>query len=579
MKFLQCSVILLSLAPLCSIASPLEIKRAKGVILVQPKKDGGKDEVEKTLAGAGARIKAEISAIGVKILAIREENFEKISEALAKSGHFEFVEPDYLARSEMTPDDPQYAFQWHLPKIMAPQAWSVSTGSWGVPIAVIDSGVDSTHPDLVSKVLPGWSFLGNNADTSDVLGHGTVTAGTAAAATNNSTGVAGVAWSNPIVPLVVLSSSNWATYSDIASAITYAADHGVRIASISISGTSPSSTLQKAVNYAWNKGTVVFAAAGNANSSSPMYPAACDKVVAVSSTSASDSRSGFSNYGNWISLAAPGESILTPSRGGGYSYHSGTSLSTPIAAAVAALVLSVNPSLAKSGLVNLMEQNTDDLGDPGFDPYFGWGRVNAFNAVSAAMGGQPDITKPTVTMTTPPPGASVSGIIQVQGTAIDNVGVTKIELYAGNQFVSSAASSPFSLPYNTTGVANGPLTLTVKAYDAANNIGSASASVTVNNPTENPGADTQPPSVTILTPSASEVVAVNQNISVAATDNVGVTQVRLLINNTILDIGSGSSLTCRWKTNRLSAGNYVIRADVMDAQGNIGSASITVVVQ
>src|SRR6185503_14280822 len=112
--------------------------------------------------------------------------------------------------------------------------------------------------------------------------------------------------------------NNYASYSNIASAITYAADHGARIISISIAGPTASSTLQSAVDYAWNKGSVIFAAAGNSSSSAPTYPAACNNVVAISATEPTDTLSSFSNYGNWIDLSAPGNMILTTQRGGGY---------------------------------------------------------------------------------------------------------------------------------------------------------------------------------------------------------------------------------------------------------------------
>ena len=306
---------------------------------------------------------------------------------LEASGQFSFVEPDYLAVPLAVPNDPVYSQEWHLQTIQAPSAWDVTTGSTGVPIAMIDSGVDPTHPDLASKLIPGWSFLTGTADTHDVLGHGTQTAGTAAAIGNNAAGVAGVAWKNPIMPLVVLNSSDWASYSDIASAIMYAADHGVRIVNISIGGSSYSSTLQSAVDYAWNKGTVVFAAAGNYASSTPIYPAGCTNVVAVGATDSNDTLAGFSNYGTYVDLTAPGVNIVTTLSGGGYGGVSGTSFSSPITAGIAALVLSRNPSLTAQQLVTLLEQNSDDLGAAGYDQIFGWGRVNASRAVVAAGGG------------------------------------------------------------------------------------------------------------------------------------------------------------------------------------------------
>src|SRR5205085_11926954 len=147
-------------------------------------------------------------------------------------------------------------------------------------------------------------------------------------------------------------------YSDIASAITYAADHGVRIINASMAGSTASSTLQSAVDYAWSKGTVLFASAGNNSSSAPMYPAACNNVLAISATEPTDTLASFSNYGSWIKLSAPGDNILTTNDGGGYGAWWGTSFSSPIAAAVGALALSANPSLTASQLVTLLEQNS-----------------------------------------------------------------------------------------------------------------------------------------------------------------------------------------------------------------------------
>src|SRR5262249_23734620 len=175
--------------------------------------------------------------------------------------------------------------------------------------------------------------------------------------------------------------------------------------------------------------------------------------------------------------------------GGGYGSASGTSLATPIAAGVGALVLSVKPSLSASGLVTLLQQNSDDLGAPGFDTSFGWGRVNAYKAVLAAQNAPTtDTTPTTVSVSSPSPGATSVGTIQVQGTASDNVGVTKVEYYLDSVLRSSSTGAAFSFPWNTAGVANGSHTITIKAYDAAGNVGSASETDTVNNPVT---ADTQ----------------------------------------------------------------------------------------
>ena len=157
-------------------------------------------------------------------------------ESLLRTGLFDYVEFDYYARTAAVPNDPSYGSQWHLPKIQAPQAWNLTTGVEAVPVAVIDSGADPLHPDLAGKLIPGWNFLLKAARTNDTLGHGTAVAGSIASASNNGIGGAGVSWSSPVMPLVVVDEEDFAAYSAIAAAILYAADHGVRVINISIGG-------------------------------------------------------------------------------------------------------------------------------------------------------------------------------------------------------------------------------------------------------------------------------------------------------------------------------------------------------
>ncbi len=527
---------------------------------------------------AGAKVHHTINQIGVTVLEVPEPALDAVSQALQRTGKFTFVERDFVAHAGATPNDPDFVSQWHLSTIQAPSAWNITTGSASAPIAIIDSGADPTHPDLASKLLPGWNFLTGTSNTSDTGangGHGTAISGAAAAATNNFTGVAGVSWANPILPLVVLDSSDYALYSDIASAMTYAADHGARIANVSIGGPTASSTLQSAVDYAWSKGTVIFAAAMNNSGSTPYYPAATNNVVSISATEPNDTFASFSNYGNWIDLSAPGDSIVTTQLGGGYGSWWGTSLATPIAATVGALALAENPKLSAAALVTLLEQNSDDLGTPGYDIYYGWGRVNAYKAVLAAKNSVStgDTTPPTVRITAPLSGATVAGTISVQGTATDNVGVTSIELDVDGVAVATATVSPFAFSWNTAASANGSHTLTVKAYDAANNVGSVSVSVTVSNVIITSPPSTTPPVVAITKPANGSLVSHTQTISVSATDNVGVTHVSIYVDNVQLCSAAASPYTCNWNTNKYSKGSYTITATAWDSAGNVGYAT------
>ena len=554
-----------------ALGQPKAPDAVPGQLLVQTRFGADPNAVAKALSNNGASEKKQISQIRVHVLKVPEPAIDRVQQALSSTGLFTFVERDHIARTVATPNDPDFTSQWHLSKIQASSAWNMTTGLSSVTIAFADTGVYPTHEDLVSKLLPGWNFLTGNNNTADGNGHGTATAGSAAAATNNGVGVSALGWSNTVMPLVVADSTGYAYYSNIASAITYAADHGARIINISIAGTSADSTLQSAVSYAWNKGTVVFAAAGNSSSSSPNYPAACTNAVAVSATDANDNLSSYSNFGNWIDLSAPGDNILTTNNGGGYGYWAGTSFASPIAASVAALVLSVKPSLSASALVTLLEQNSDDLGAPGYDSSFGWGRVNAYRAVTAAMNVTVDTTPPVASITSPIAGATVAGTLAVLGSATDNVGVVNVEFYVDNQLMSSTASSPFSFSWSTTSVPNGTHTLMVKAYDAASNVGQASVSVNVSNVVV---VDTTPPTIAITSPAnGSTVGAKNTKITVSATDNVGVTQVCIYIDGILQATLTGAPYSYTWSTRRVSSGQHIITANAWDAAGNVGHAT------
>jgi subtilisin family serine protease len=348
-------------------------------------RDGSDPAVrDRVLKLHGATVRRQVPELGFTVIDVAEESSEAVLASLTRSGLFSYVERDAYAHTAAVPNDPSYGSQWHLPKIQGPEAWSLTTGSSSIVVAIIDSGVNAAHPDLAPKLLPGWNFVKNNANAADVLGHGTAVAGTAAPVSNNRIGVAGVNWASRLLPVAVVDENDFAAYSNIAAGIQYAADRGARVINISIGGPASSVTLQNAVDYAWKKGAVLFASAMNDGAATPNYPAACARVVAVSATDSNDRLASFSNYGNWITLAAPGTNILTTT-GGGYGYWSGTSFASPIAAGVAALCLAVNPALTNADVVAMLEKTADDIGPPGRDDSFGWGRVNAFRAVSAAL--------------------------------------------------------------------------------------------------------------------------------------------------------------------------------------------------
>jgi thermitase len=282
------------------------------------------------------------------------------------------------------PNDPYYGSQWGLTRVRAPEAWALSTGQ-GVLIAVLDTGTDYTHPDLSGKVRTDIDrdFVNNDDDAMDNNGHGTHVSGIAAAATNNSRGVAGMGWDASILPLKVLDSGGNGRTDQLISAIYYAADHGARVINMSLGGPySCLSDLQAAVDYAYSRGVLLVAAAGNWPyiAQSP-FPANCAHVLGVAATTSSDSRAWFSNYGDHVSVAAPGEDIYSTLRYGGYGDMDGTSMATPFVAGLAALVYARFPTYTPGQAASAILDNAQDLGSTGWDPDYGCGRIDAFRAL------------------------------------------------------------------------------------------------------------------------------------------------------------------------------------------------------
>jgi thermitase len=543
-------------------------------LLVQHRIGTDNGSVQRLFRTHGAAAQSYHDALRVSVLRVDPAKRDEIQKSLEDSGLFDFVEPDYLAQVSTTPTDPLYSSQWHLPKIQADSAWSITTGSTGVTIAMIDSGVDTTHPDLASKIVGGWNFLTNSSTIVDTMGHGTQTAGTAAAIGNNGVGVSGVVWQNPIMPLVVVDSTGNASYSNIASAITYAANHGARIVNISIGGSSASSTLQSAVTYAWNLGTVVFASSGNGGINAPYYPAGCQYAVAVGATDSNDQWVSFSNYGNFLSLVAPGINIYTTTAGGGYGANSGTSFSSPIAAGVGALVLSQSPSMSASSLVSTLEKTADDLGAPGFDQYYGWGRVNAYRALTSSISLPPP--PPAVSISSPTSGSMVQGTVSTAGTASAPAGISQIQFLVDGNLASTSSVTPFAFPWNSSTSSNGTHNLTVKVVDSSNNVASSSVSVSVNNLVVK---DTTPPTVYIQSPLNGTRITERGNFTITAnaSDNVRVTQVAIYMDGVLDYTGSVAPYSVQINANKLASGNHTIYTRAWDAAGNVGtSATVTV---
>lgn len=283
------------------------------------------------------------------------------------------------------PNDALYSeYQWNLPTIQTERGWSMERGSNEVLVAVLDTGVQADHPDLKGQLAAGTNIVDKEAAPDDDVGHGTHVSGIIAAAVNNGEGVAGLSWYNKVMPVKVLDNSGAGTTYSVAEGIIWATDHGAKVINMSLGNYASAEFLHDAIRYAYDHDVVLIAASGNDNTNRPGYPAAYPEVFAVAATDYDGSKASFSNYGDYIDVAAPGASIASTYPGSQYAALSGTSMASPHVAALAALIRSKNPELTNEQVMQLMRDTSTDLGTPGKDDYFGYGQIDVVKALEAA---------------------------------------------------------------------------------------------------------------------------------------------------------------------------------------------------
>ncbi len=325
----------------------------------------------------GARLERDIEHLSAQVVYMPE------GRAAALSNIVESIEPDYIVTVDQTPNDPYYPQEWGMLKVQASQAWDVTQGNSAVRIAILDTGIDRTHPDLAAKIVSGQNFS-ISTNPGDVFGHGTHVAGIAAAIANNGVGVAGLGYNASLMNVKVMGDNGSGYTSDIAAGIVWATDNGANVINLSLGGPSPTTVMQQAIDYAWSHGVVVVAAAGNNSTSSPSYPAYYPPAIAVAATDKNDALYYFSNYGSWVDTAAPGNALSTLA-GGGYGYMSGTSMASPHVAGLAGLIFAAARDTNGNGMKNdevraIIEYSADNIGISGI----GSGRINAYKAAIAA---------------------------------------------------------------------------------------------------------------------------------------------------------------------------------------------------
>lgn len=340
------------------------------------------ESVRARLRSAGLRV-SRVSDDGRRLVVKGALTESQALLRLAELPGAEYAEPVLIYRAAVTPTDPMYSQQWGLGRISAPLAWDSTQGTSTVTIAVVDTGIQSTHVEFSGRVVAGYDYVNNDQNPTDDEGHGTHVAGIAAAAMNNGYGGAGAAPDCTIMPVKVLNNVGEGLNSDIADGIRFAADNGAEVINLSLEG-SYSDAVSSAIAYAFSKDVVVVAAAGNSSGAPVSYPAALDGVVGVSAIDSSNNLASFSNVGPQIDVTAPGVNILSTYPVSTYANSSGTSMASPFVAGTVALMRSANRALTQADVVGRLRASADDLGAPGFDNSFGTGLVNAARAVAWA---------------------------------------------------------------------------------------------------------------------------------------------------------------------------------------------------
>lgn len=327
-----------------------------------------------------------------KIQVESNPELQSVMEKYKRKSNVEFVQPNYVYKASVL-NDTYSGYQWGLSSVQAPAAWNLdpSMGE-GVKIAILDTGIDIDHEDLSSNIIGGFNALGGTSYDDD-NGHGTHVAGIIAAVPENGKGIAGIAGHASLLAVKVLNKDGSGTSESIYKGIKWAVDNGAEILNLSLGSDQPDPLIKTALDYAYEKGCVIVAAAGNEYSSSVSYPAAYDEVIAVSALNEANGLADFSNIGPEIDVAAPGVNIVStlPNHNttigyNNYGIMSGTSMAAPFVTGLAALVKAKNPGLSPAEIRQIIISSAQDLGPDGYDSLYGFGLINSPKAIGGEKG-------------------------------------------------------------------------------------------------------------------------------------------------------------------------------------------------
>jgi len=335
------------------------------------------------VATNGGILRSSIPALGLHVIDVPAAELADTLARYQADPRVERAEQNKVRVSESVPGDPLYAGQWALPRIAWDQVFGTMTPTGTAKVAILDTGVDALHPELAGVIVPGTSILDSSNGTTDPSGHGTWLAGIIAAQTGGTSpdGIAGVAYDGVrIMPVTVLNANGEGLDSDVIAGVIWAVDHGADVILMAFSNPGFSPALQEAIDYAWSRGVVLVASAGNNASSTPAFPAGDRGVMGVAATDQNDAQASFSNEGEAVFIAAPGTDIQTTSSGDAYAVISGTSAAAAHVAGLAAFMKAVDPTLPNGVIVFRIASTADPAGT---QIQTGNGRINMARALAS----------------------------------------------------------------------------------------------------------------------------------------------------------------------------------------------------
>ena len=340
------------------------------------------EALKSVAAAAGASEVGLIEQIDTTVLSVSPGHERAaVIRALRTSPAVVSIESDAKAHVTLTPNDPFWPEEWFARRVRVNRAWDTSTGNHGPVVAVLDTGVQRSQPDLSGRVLSGHDFVNGDGGAFDDMGHGTQVAGIVDAIGMNDIGIAGMCWRCRILPVKVADKKGDVSWSNAAAGLVWATDHGARVANMSFGRNTGNATIAAAVNYAQRHGVLLVASAGNEGNYAKFYPAAYPGVLSVAASNQDDNLYSWSTRGDWVRIAAPG-CAWTTQRNEKWGEFCGTSASSPIVAGAAALLLAVRPHTTRRDLIAALVSSSAQV-----VPAIGGGRLNVNAALSALLSG------------------------------------------------------------------------------------------------------------------------------------------------------------------------------------------------